>query len=135
MEKRGQYAAEYMVIFGFSMLMIIAAVAIYQMESNDLNYQVNTNQAYNVARKVVDSAEQVYHLGKESSTKIKVYIPKNIVNTTVRDGIVLFKVMGNNDQVTEVYASSQVNISGSMPRKSGYYEIKVESKGAYVWVS
>ena len=73
---------EYMLIVGFSLLLIMPVLVIYGTEKQSISNQVSYSQAKQIATKIADSAETVYYLGKPSRTTIRVYMPYNIQDIT-----------------------------------------------------
>ena len=71
-KKRCQVSLEYLIMVGFSLLLIIPIVAIYGSEKQDIYDRVSFSQANQIATKIADSSEIVYYLGKPSQTTITV---------------------------------------------------------------
>ena len=131
---RAQVSMEYMIIVGFVAAITIPMIIIFTSHSTEMNEQVIANQVDNIASKIVDSAESVYYLGESSKVTFRVYIPKKISSVTIGNNEVVFyvtKLAG----VDEVVKYCPVPINGSLSATSGIYDIVVESRGDYVWVS
>jgi len=136
MKKKGQVSMEYMLVVGFALLMVIPLFAIYGKHSQETNDQVNTHQAYNIARKIVDSAETVYYLGKPAKTTIKVYMPHNIENVTVQSRAILFNIRSTEGRVIQVPPpESSINMSGSISASPGMHLIEIVADDYFVNIS
>jgi hypothetical protein len=133
---RGKYQSsmEFMVVIGFALLMITPVIIMYSTQRNDINDRVNSNQAFQIARKIVDSAESVYYFGEPSKTTIRVFIPRNVVAFNISRYEVIVKVR-TQAGVAEIVQVSKVNISGDIPPNYGVYDIEVVAKGNYVLVN
>jgi len=124
MPKTGQVSMEYMIVVGFSLLMIIPIIAIYGVERESIANQVNTKQAHNIARQIVDSAETVYYLGEPAKTTLKVYMPNNVERATIGNYTVAFFVnLGKS--ITEVHSECLVNITGALSTRPGIQFIEI----------
>ncbi|MBW2996245.1 hypothetical protein KY332_03020 [Candidatus Woesearchaeota archaeon] len=131
---RAQVSMEYLIIVGFVAAITIPLILIFTSHSTEMDEQVISNQVDNIASKIVDSAESVYYLGESSKVTFRVYIPKKINSITIGNNEVVFyvsKLVG----VDEVVKYCPVPINGSLSTTAGIYDIVVESKGDYVWVS
>ena len=124
MQMRAQVSMEYMLVVGFSLLMIIPVIAIYGQQRDSINYQINTRQAHNIAHKVADAAETVYYLGKPAKTTLKVYMPANIEAVSIGNQTVKFYI-NVGKEVTEVNAESGVNMTGYITTRRGLHFIEI----------
>jgi hypothetical protein len=131
---RGQVAMEYMMIVGFSLLLIIPVIAIYGLERHSMNTQVAVEQAGNIGRKISDASEQVYYLGKPAKTTLKIYMPSYIHNITISNREIVFLVTLNS-VTTEVVGTSDVNMSGSISPQQGIQYIEVAADDYMVNIS
>ncbi|MBW2965908.1 hypothetical protein KY342_02260 [Candidatus Woesearchaeota archaeon] len=131
---KAQVSMEYLLIIGFVAAITIPLILIFNSHSAEINENIIANQADNIASKIVDSAESVYYLGNSSRVTFRVYIPKNIDMITIGNNEVVFFVKKLNG-ISQVVKYSPVPINGSISSESGVYNIVVESKGDYVWVS
>jgi uncharacterized protein (UPF0333 family) len=131
---RGQVSMEYMMIVGFSLLLIIPIIAIYGLERQGMNTQVAVEQASNIGRKVTDASETVYYLGKPAKTTLKIYMPAYIENITISDREIIFLV-ALDDGTTEVVATSDVNMTGSISAHQGIQFVEVAADDYAVNIS
>lgn len=122
---RGQVSMEYMLVIGFSLLMILPVIVIYGKERQGINDQVNMKQAQNIGRKIADAAETVYYLGKPAKTTLKVYMPNNVESLTVGNNTVLFKIRTTNTVPADIPSYCSVNITGTLSNKPGIQYVQV----------
>ena len=138
MRKKGQVGMEYMTIVVFITVIIIPLILLYHTQYEGTNEQIRSNQADQIARKILDAAESVYYLGEPSKTTVKVYVPQNVENITivgVSGGGELVFHMRTRYGTDEVVRTSPVEINGSIGESSGIKFITVESKGSYVQIT
>jgi len=135
MKKIAQIAMEYMMVVGFALLMVIPLVAIYGSQGQAAKDQVNENQAYNIGRKIVDSAETVYFLGEPSKTTLKVYMPYNIQSITVSDQTIDFVILTAKGPSNISSESSTVNLTGTISTNPGIHYIEIIASNNVVNIS
>jgi uncharacterized protein (UPF0333 family) len=131
--KKSQVSMEYVMLVGFTFLIIIPLIIIGFIYSSESEGQIITGQISQVTKTIVDSAEEVYYYGEPAKTEIDIYVPKNIESVQITGNTILFKVQTVNG-ITDVAYSSSVPINGSLPATEGIKHIKIEAKGSYVWI-
>jgi uncharacterized protein (UPF0333 family) len=121
-KKRCQVSMEYMLMVGFSLLLITPVIVIYGTERQSISDQVSYSQAKQIATKIADSAETVYYLGKPSRTTIRVYMPYNIQDISFNnyEVVVTLKMATH---ISEAIAVSSVNMVGNLTARPGIHEI------------
>ena len=129
-----QISMEYMVIVGFALLLTIPTIVIFFSQSTQTIEQVNTAQAKQIARKIVDNAEKVYYLGKPATTTIKVSMPSGVESIFISGKEVMISVRGTSG-VSDIVEVSTVNITGNLTASSGVRHIRIENIGSSVNVS
>ena len=134
MHLKSQVSVEYMLIMGFATLMIIPLLLIYYTYSSDTSDSVATSQAMQIARKIVDSSESVYYIGKPSQTTLKLNFPDGIYSTNLSSKEVVFKIKTKNG-ITDIVQVSSVNMSGSLPTTQGIHIITVKAEDGYVQIT
>lgn len=129
--KSAQVSVEYMLIMGFATLMTIPLLLIYYSYSSESSDSVATSQALQIARKIVDSSESVYYLGKPSQTTLKLNFPERISSINLSSKEVVFKIKTKNG-ITDIVQVSSVNMSGNLPTTQGIHIITVKAEDGYV---
>ena len=134
MPSKSQVSVEYMIIMGFATLMTLPLLLIYYTYSSDAADSVASNQALQIARKIVDSSESVYYLGKPSQTTLKLNFPDSIksINLSSREVVLKIKVKQGIGEVVQV---ANVNMSGSLPTSAGLHVITLTAQDGYVQIS
>lgn len=131
---KSQVSVEYMLVMGFAALMTIPLLLIYYTYSSDASDSVAASQALQIARKIVDSSESVYYLGKPSQTTLKLNFPDKINSIDLSNKEVVLKIKTKNG-VTDVVQVSSVNITGSLPTTQGIHIITVKAEEGYVQIT
>lgn len=131
---RSQVSVEYMFIMGFAALMTIPLLVIYYTYSGDTTDSVAANQALQIARKIVDSSESVYYLGKPSQTTLKLNFPDRIASTNLSNREVVFKIKTQTG-VAEIVQTSSVNMSGALPTSLGIHTLTIKAEDGYVQIT
>ena len=131
---KAQTSMEYLIIVGFVAAITVPLIIIFNSHSTEMNENIAANQVDHIAAKIVDAAESVYYLGESSKITFRVNMPKHITSVTIGNNEVVFfvKKLAGMDEVVKY---SPVLINGSISSKPGIYDIVVESRGDYVWVS
>lgn len=131
---KAQVSVEYMLIMGFITLMTIPLLIIYYTYTSSSSDSVATSQAMQIARKIVDSSESVYYLGKPSQTTLKLSFPSNIQSTSLSNKEVVFKIKIQNG-IADIVQISAVNMSGNLPTSPGIHVITVKAEDGYVQIT
>jgi uncharacterized protein (UPF0333 family) len=131
MSIKAQISMEYMLVIAFSLLMILPIILIYGMERQSVNVEITSRQVENIAKKVVDSAETVYYLGKPAKTTLKVYMPQRIENIQIINNTIIFYYQSF-DSVAQYPQTANVNITGNISKGPGFQSIKIIACDEYV---
>ncbi len=123
-----------MFIVGFATLITIPLLIIYYTYSSDSSDSVASSQALQIARKIGDSAESVYYLGKPSQTTLKLNFPEKIESINLSNKEIVFKIKTKSG-ITDVVQLSSVNISGSVPTSQGIHIITIKAEDGYVQIT
>ncbi len=134
MHLKSQVSVEYMLIMGFATLMVLPLLLIYYTYSSDSKDAVGTGQAMQIARKIVDSSDSVYYLGRPSQTTLKLNFPESIQSTNISGKEVIFK-MRTNQGIAEIVQIASVNMSGTLPKSPGIHIITIKAEDGYVQIT
>jgi len=131
MQKRGQASTELVLTVGFALLMIIPLAVILYEHGTTTFGEVNNNQAGLIARKVTDTANDVYYLGYPSIVTLKMYFPEHLsaVNITQREIYFTF------EDGKVVTSTANANLTGTLRTSSGLRYIKIAAFENYVNIS
>ena len=132
--RKSQVSVEYMFVMGFAALITIPLLLIYYTYTTDSADSVATGQAMQIARKIVDSSESVYYLGKPSQTTLKMNFPDRIYSTNLSSREVVFRmsVKGGTADIVQV---SSVNMSGNLPTTGGIHIVTIKAEDNYVQIT
>ena len=131
---KSQVSVEYMLIMGFATIMTVPLLLIYYTYSSDSTDSVAISQSMQVARKIVDSSESVYYLGKPSQTTLKVNFPDRIQSTNLSNKEVVFKIKTQNG-VNDIVQISSVNMSGTLPTTQGIHVLTIKADDGFVQIT
>ncbi len=131
---KAQISTEYLIIVGFALLLTIPTVLLFFSQSARNVDQVNSAQARQIARKIVDNAEKVYYLGEPSSTTVKVVMPRNVDSVVVSRRAVILRLSGSAGE-SDIVELSAVNLTGSVSSVSGVRYLRIENIGDRVNIS
>ena len=131
---KSQVSVEYMFVMGFAALMTLPLLIIYYTYSSDSANSVATSQALQIARKIVDSSESVYYLGKPSQTTLKLSFPDRIQSINLSNKEVVFKIKTTKG-IAEIVQVADVNMSGSLPTTQGLHVLTVAAQDGYVQIT
>ena len=134
MKINAQVSVEYMLVMGFAALMTVPLLLIYYTYSSDSSDSVATGQAIQIARRIVDSSESVYYLGKPSQTTLKLNFPDRISSANLSNREVIFQIKTKNG-ITDIVEVSSVNISGILPTTQGIHILTIKAEDGYVQVT
>ena len=131
---KSQVSVEYMFVMGFATLITIPLLLIYYTYTAESSDSVAAGQAMEISRKIVDSAETVYYLGKPSQTTLKLNFPDNIQSINLSSREVVFR-MKLQSGVTDIVQVSAVNLSGSLPISQGIHVLTIKAEDNYVQIT
>ncbi len=132
--KTAQISMEYMTIVGFVMVVTLPLIIIYYNYAGATVDEINMNQLLQITRKIADTSDSVYYLGKPSETTIKLYMPNNIKYVNITDNEISFTIQ-TIAGLSDIVASTHVNISGTVPISSGIHYINIKAEDYYVNIS
>lgn len=132
--RKAQVSVEYLITIGFVTVALIPLLLVYYNYTLDSTDDVVATQLNKLAKEIVDASEQVYFLGQPSQTTLNLYIPGDVESVSLANFEISFN-LSTNLGVTEIYQTSQVNISGDLPTKKGVYSVTIRALEGYVNVS
>jgi len=132
--RKGQIAVEYIIMVGFLMSLSLPIISLFLEYSRGSQDIIITTQAYNAARKIVDTAETVYSYGEPSKLQIKVFFPSRIESILLRDKEITFRIRTSGG-VTDVVVYTITNLTGSLSTLEGTHVITVEAKNNCIQIS
>ena len=122
---------EYIIILGFSMLLLFPLLYLFYSESSDFEFQVTGAQMDKIAQTIVDSADAVYYHGAPSQTTVTITLPEDIRNITIQGSSISFLMQGNPVSY-EVVKWSAANLTGSITPRVGIHHVFIRASGGIV---
>ena len=132
--KTSQISMEYMMIIGFTTLVLSIILIISSAYSNDVKESMNLNQLDQTVKSIIQSSESVYYFGEPSKTTLKVFIPEGVNEVVFGNNSIIFKVQTLSG-LTDVGYKTTMPINGTILTDSGYHYISIEAKEGYVWLN
>ena len=129
-----QISVEYILIVGFALVVVVPLLIIFMQYSSSSSSAASTNQAFQIARKIIEESEEVFYIGNPAQTTITANFPENIQSISLSDKEVVFKIKTANG-VTEIVQVSKVNITGTLPTSAGIHVLKIKAEKGYVLVT
>lgn len=121
---------EYMMVMGFVLAALSPLIGVYYLYAQSSTEELVASQLSKISKEVVDSAEEVYYLGKPSQVSIHVYIPDDLEGAQV-GGRQLVLIMKTDRGPAEIVETSAVNISGTFPLTEGIYTLTIRAVDGY----
>jgi len=135
---KAQVAFEYIVIVGLVMLFLIPLISYISSVQSRASTQLSISYAQNAANKLASQADLVYSQGPPAKVTTSIYIPPGIesssISSSVNGSTIIFRVRVPNS-LTDVAASSNANIIGTLPQTEGNYQIAVEAVASHVAIT
>ena len=129
--KKAQVSMEFMIIIGFSMLVIMPVIVLFFSNYQSLADNVYVSHASKAARTIMNSAEKVYYIGEPAQSVIKINMPERVDEVLIGGNYIIFKVRFDNS-VTDVYETASMNVTGSISATPGIKNILVQAHDDYV---
>ena len=133
MRKRGQSSIEYLTLAGFALVIITVLTLVYFDHAEESKFVIGTSQVERIVRKLVDTAEEVYFLGKPTKTTVKIYMPDNVDQIIMSDNELNFRVRSRAG-FSDIEYPSSVNLTGSISTARGIKFIEIRAEDGYVWI-
>lgn len=128
---KAQASLEYAVIVA---LVVLATVPLFYVARERYTGDVVMADVENAVDRLIDASDEVYATGPGTVKYVWITLPGGIIDTDVagRHVSVTFNVKG---QATEVHGLARTNLTGSLPRGSGGYRVKVEATDGSVVIT
>ncbi len=123
-EKEGQISAEYLILVGFIIFILIGILATSLFYSNLISNDIKISQVKNFATKIISSAEKVFYSGEPSLATITVYLPSGVEGISISGKEIAINVSTSNG-INRISYSSNVPISGVIAKSEGVKKIKI----------
>jgi len=107
-------------------ILLIITVPILYYAITESNSNIKLNQADDAVNTIARASDNVYSLGEGSKNYVWITIPSGVAATSVGDKIIQIKlnIFGG---VSDIYAETKANVTGSLPSSKGTYKVLVEA--------
>lgn len=125
---RAQMSMEYLVIIGFSFLLIAPMIVVFYQQSGELQEEISAAQLQNVADELLFASEEVFFLGSPSQQYLTLAFPPQIRSLNCANASVQISYVLSNSEIS-YYAHSDIplNISCNVSLSQGAHYIKVQA--------
>ena len=128
---KAQVATEFLVIVSVSLIILIPIIYFaffYAFEST------TSSEVQRTANNIADTADYIYSLGNGSQATIQVSIPQGVINSSVTNKTISFKI-GNRAGISDVIAVTKANVVGTVPSSVGIYKIKLQNLNGLIIIN
>jgi uncharacterized protein (UPF0333 family) len=132
-KKRGQLAIEYLIIVGFSFLMVAGILIVFSIQNTNQNYSVVDSQIDTIANRIAQSVEEVFYLGEPSRKTITFYMPSNIDEVLIFDNEILFKAKLSGG-LSDFYYPLKVQVEGNISTSEGIKHVLIIAQSSKVCI-
>jgi hypothetical protein len=131
---KAQVSMEFLMVFGFVMILTIPLFLLYSRESTSVTQDVSTAQASQITRRIISMAETVYALGEPTSVYMKVYFPLGINHSLImgRNLTLFVQGPGGLNPMTEV---ATMALNGSFGTAQGIHNIRITAINSSVTIT
>lgn len=136
--RKAQISVEYLLIMTMALAIIVPGSLLFYRYSEDSNEKLVAGQINQIGKKIVNNAEEMNTIGKNSWITLDISFPKSTRNVYVSGNSALVIVYQTSIGLTEAVFFSDVSLNGtysgniSQDFHSGFMKVKIESKGEYV---
>lgn len=126
---KGQSSIELIVIFAVSLIALGAIISLSNSQMNTLNAQKQKQTALTSVNDLAGAVKDVYSQGTGAKKKVFFRVPGNVDESRsgVSDKSIYLNVLGS-----DIIASTEVEVSGSIPTEKGGYWLWVTAGENYV---
>lgn len=126
MGRGGQVSIEFLIVTGFSLLLLIPIILLFGTQSSAIRTELVEAQAQEAGQALVNSAERVYYAGPPSQEVVRVTFPDYVQSIQIRNSSVIITIQGDS-QYDMVVPSSVPLIETTLPSGQGVARIQVRA--------
>lgn len=132
MKRPGQAAMEYLVLTGFTMLILMVLLVAAYSKMSSSEKQIEMNAAERAVNKLMETADFIYIHGHPTKLTVSVYFPKDISHSYVDNNTINLAMNVRGDH-TDVWRSTRGKVGWDLegvtdfPSSEGYFIFVVES--------
>jgi hypothetical protein len=134
MKKKSQYSTEAIIILSLLLFIILTIISFREELLFSMSNSYYSAKARTTSDLILQTAELVYHQGSGARSVIFVSIPKEVVNITLSNNILVIN-MNISDKITSIFRTVPFNFNGTIPSDEGNYCLELQSYSGYVEVN
>jgi uncharacterized protein (UPF0333 family) len=124
--KKSQVSMEFLMVMTIIFLMVLPLIIIYLTQSESIQQQITSKQAYKAAQKIRDAADEIYYSGYPSKQTINIYIPDRLTGIGFFQNYINFTFQsGQFDQ--NIILNSVANLTGNMTAYAGVHIVTIQA--------
>jgi hypothetical protein len=123
---KAQVAIEYLAIISFALMILIPYTLYLQSVSRNLSEENDLTIASNSVQKIGQTSDWIYSQGQPAKTTILVQIPKNVEEISFNGKMMNWKIRTSSG-TSDIYYISVANLTGSLPKTPGYYNVLIQA--------
>lgn len=120
--KRSQASLEYVAIL---LILLIALGPLLYFNNRDFTSKNTIAQAQAVVQQISSTANQLRAQGQGSRQVIQITMPPNVEAVYFNKTELTLKVRNKNGGLTDVFATANANLTGSIPNAAGVYFLNI----------
>ncbi len=132
--KKGQVSTEYLMVVGFSLLILVPVLAAFFLQTQDLQDSVDLNAAKEAVRTIAENADLVYTMGPPTTVVIKVRVPDKVTKVSFQGRQVTMEVE-TAAGLSDVFETASANMTGNMSAESGTHKLKLTAQSSSVQIT
>ena len=146
--KKGQFAMEYFLVVGFSLVIITPMIFLLYSEYGSTRTEVQYEHLVELSREIIFQAEKLYYQGPPSQTTMQAYFPPGIINMTIFNGtggeedirgVYLEFAIEDSPGLVSLWSKVPIKIDDNFKPFQGLHvlvlQVKRDSTGQYVLIS
>ena len=133
MNLKSQSSIEYLLVAGFSLVVIIPLIVIFFTQSNSLNNQIIGSQVYRLSQEVGDAVDEVYFMGPPTQRVVRIYMPQHVTSVNISNHTISFTVDLNSNPYT-IWRYTPANVTGEIDTFPGLHRLKITAYESNVTV-
>lgn len=111
---KAQFAMEYLLVVGFSLVIIVPVIGLLYQEYDQNRTDVRVEHLTELSREIVFQAEKVYYQGAPSRVVIETYIPPGTTRFEIKPCSVEFDLASTSSSIYADTALCKKDISGNI---------------------
>ena len=132
--RRAQVSMEYLLVFGFALLLILPLIGIYVSQQDNVQTDVSVAQTERIVREIVSSAEEVYFMGEGAQKTVEITFPPRITALVIEEDYIEFTLRGRSGSVS-LFQASRANLTGELDYDEGLHVLVFKNNGEQVEIS